>query len=65
MFGLGPFNLQIMFVWDQRYLECFILFSVNYLSHAIHAYMHYAYHIGTIIDHVMWRTKDELIPRGC
>jgi hypothetical protein len=26
-------------------------------------HVHYAYHIGMIIDHVMWRTKDGLISR--
>ena len=32
------------------YLKCFIVFGVNYLSHAIHAHMHYAYHIGTLYN---------------
>jgi hypothetical protein len=44
-----------------------ILFSIAYLYCAFyaHAHVHYAYHLGTLSDHVMWRIGTESTTRRC
>jgi hypothetical protein len=44
-----------------------ILFSIAYLYCAFyaHAHVHYAYHLGTLSDHVMRRIGTESTTRWC
>jgi hypothetical protein len=46
-------------------LEMFPLFSIGYLLFAIHVLICIIayHHLGTLINHVMWRIRDGLITR--